>query len=89
MKSYIKLFSFVALVTILSIFNFNARSIEQHDDVTLNILEAISAAHAEEEGCTTHTLTCSGLGLCEGTCGIHQVTLRSTGKNPSLCCPDD
>ena len=87
MKRIIKL-SLVAVFACVAGYNVY----QSQEEVSLSALNLanIEALARGEEGGTTHTLECgcSGVKMCEATCGRCNVTLkaRGNGKSAKLTC---
>jgi hypothetical protein len=81
----------VAVLAIVTVTAFNVKFKSQSKNLSaLSLVNIEMLAYGEPSGGTTHSLSCgnSGIKMCEGSCGIHQVTLKNygDGKNSSFKC---
>ena len=78
----------VAFVVVLSVVTFQKNNQNGFKDTDLKWWAEAMASEGESGG-ATHTLDCgTGLGACQGECGIHQVKLTGTGAGTAvMTCP--
>jgi ethanolamine utilization microcompartment shell protein EutL len=76
----------IAVLAIVSVTAFNVNLNSQSKNLSaLSLANIEILAYGEPTNGTTHSLSCgsAGIKMCEGTCGIHQVTLKNYGDGKS------
>lgn len=80
-----KLLKTIFVITIVGVAGYNVYQSQEEVSLSALNLANIEALARGEEGGTTHTLECgcSGVKMCEATCGRCNVTLKAWGNDKS------